>query len=176
MPPLRLVACREPLHGDAILGILNTAISGSTAVYDYAPRTRDSLREWFAHKQAHGFPVIGAVDARDALLGFATYGQFRGFPAYKYTVEHSVYVHADHRGRGIGTALMQALIASAVEQEYHTLIGVIDAANAASIAFHLRLGFAPCGQIREAGFKFGRWLDVALYQLLLATPAAPVDG
>jgi len=175
-PDVRILECREEVHGDAVLRILNAVIAGSTAVYDYSPRTTDNLRDWFTGKRAGRFPVIGAVDAAGALLGFATYGPFRAFPAYKYTVEHSVHVRADCRGLGIGTALMRRLIAIAIEQEYHTLVGVIDAANDASISFHRRLGFTPCGTIREVGFKFGRWLDVALYQLVLATPSTPVDG
>jgi L-amino acid N-acyltransferase YncA len=80
------------------------------------------------------------------------------------------------RGQGIGKALLRELIASAQEQDYHILIGGIDAANSVSIRLHESLGFVHCGTIRQAGFKFGRWLDLAFYQLILATPTEPIDG
>ncbi len=134
------------------------------------------VAEWFARKRAGNYPVLGIEDAGGALLGFATYGPFRAFPGYKYTVEHSVYVERGRRGEGIGRRLMVALIDAARAQQLHSLIGAIDASNASSIAFHRSLGFTPCGSIREAGFKFGRWLDLEFYQLILATPDQPVDG
>ncbi|MHB8766428.1 MAG: GNAT family N-acetyltransferase, partial [Deferrisomatales bacterium] len=110
------------------------------------------------------------------LLGFATYGVFRAWPAYKYSVEHSVYVHPSHRGRGLGRVLLAALVARARAQGVHVLVGGIDADNRASRALHEALGFSHAGTIRQAGFKFGRWLDLAFYQLVLDTPAHPVDG
>jgi phosphinothricin acetyltransferase len=173
---MRLVECSLAEHGGAILAILNDAIVSSTALYDYRPREPDSMLGWFEAKRAGRFPVWGAVDDAGALLGFATYGSFRSRPAYKYSVEHSVYVAREKRGLGVGTALMQRLIQSAVEQQLHTLIGGIDAGNQDSIAFHEKLGFIHTGTIKEAGFKFGRWLDLAFYQLILPTPAAPSDG
>jgi phosphinothricin acetyltransferase len=172
---MRLVECNLAEHGSAILTILNDAIVRSTALYDYRPRDLSTMSGWFAAKERGGFPVCGAVDAAGALLGFATYGTFRAWPAYKYTVEHSVYVADGFRGRGIGQALMKRLIQSAEAQEKHVLIGGIDAENEASIAFHQKLGFEHAGTIRQAGFKFGRWLDLAFYQLTLATPLAPHD-
>lgn len=173
---MRLVRCNLQEHGSAILGILNDAIVSSTALYDYEPRPLSSMIEWFESKRARAFPVWGALDEHDALLGFASYGVFRVRPAYKYTVEHSVYVDASARGRGVGKLLMRQLIETAREQELHVLVGGIDAENTASVQFHESLGFAPAGVIRQAGFKFGRWLDLAFYQLILATPSAPVDG
>jgi L-amino acid N-acyltransferase YncA len=132
--------------------------------------------EWFRLKAARQFPVIGAEDDEGALRGFATYGAFRAWPAYKYSIEHSIYVHRDHRRRGVALALLTRLIDLAVEQRYHTLVAGIDAANAPSIALHERLGFAYVGTVRDAGFKFGRWLDLAFYQRLLPTPLDPHDG
>src|SRR5689334_4597020 len=92
-----LIECTEAAHAEAILEILNDAIVNSTALYDYVPRPREAMTAWFAAKRAGGFPVVGATDAMGHLLGFASWGTFRAFPAYKYTVEHSVYVHRDHR-------------------------------------------------------------------------------
>ena len=109
-------------------------------------------------------------------MGFGSYGTFRAWPGYKYTVEHSVYVASKYRGRGLGKLLLQEVIASAREQNCHVLVGAIDSQNLISIKLHERLGFQHAGTIREAGFKFGRWLDLMLYQLILDTPLHPVDG
>src|SRR3546814_2498645 len=98
-------------------------------------------------------------------MGFASYGTFRAYPANKYTVEHSVYIDARFRGRGLGEALMSVVIERARQRQIHVLVGGIDAANAASIHMHEKLGFVHAGTIRQAGFKFGRWLDLAFYQL-----------
>jgi len=173
---MRFTNCTHAEHADAILVIFNEAIVTSTALYDYRPRAPESMVGWFKAKEAGHFPVIGCVDDAGQLLGFASYGTFRAWPAYKYSVEHSVYVHKDHRGRGIGVALMERLLAEAEAREVHVVIGGIDAANATSIALHEKLGFTHAGTIRQAGFKFGRWLDLAFYQKVLATPLAPVDG
>jgi L-amino acid N-acyltransferase len=173
---MKIVSCTQAVHTDAILAILNEAIVTSTALYDYVPRKREAMDGWWKAKQAGRFPVIGIESDAGELLGFASYGTFRNWPAYKYSVEHSVYVHKDHRGKGLGPMLMQALIREATAQDYHLMVGGIDAANAASIALHERLGFSHAGTIKEAGFKFGRWLDLAFYQLVLRTPREPRDG
>jgi len=173
---VQIVNCSYAAHAAGILDILNDAIVNSTAIYDYTPRAPETMVGWFDAKSKRDFPVIGAVDDSGELLGFATYGTFRTWPAYKYSVEHSVYVHKDHRGRGIGSTLMRRLIEIAKQQQYHVMLGGIDADNRGSIVLHERLGFVHAGTIRQAGFKFGRWLDLAFYQLLLETPAQPVDG
>jgi phosphinothricin acetyltransferase len=159
-----------------ILAILNEAIENSTALYDYRPRPLSAMDGWFDAKEKGGYPVIGAVDASGGLMGFASYGQFRAWPAYKYSVEHSLYVAHGCRGRGIGKVLLAAILEQARQQAYHNVIGGIDAENAASIALHERFGFVRCGLVRHAGFKFGRWLDLAFYQKLLDVPVDPVDG
>jgi L-amino acid N-acyltransferase len=173
---MKLIPCTEALYAPAILDILNHAIVTSTALYDYEPRTLANMVTWFAAKRAGDFPVIGAVDESGELMGFASYGAFRAFPAYKYTVEHSVYVHHAHRGKGLGKVLMNAVIEAAGAQGKHVMVGAIDAANEASLKLHLELGFERVGTMPQVGFKFGRWLDLALVQRVLATPAQPVDG
>ncbi len=170
-----IVPCTFERHADSILAIFNEAILNSTALYDYKARTAQNMASWFDAKRAGGFPVIGVEDSGGTLLGFGSYGTFRAWPAYKYTVEHSVYVHKDHRGKGLGRVLMQALIDAALQNDVHAMIGGIDAANRGSIALHERLGFKHAGTLPQVGFKFGRWLDLAFYQLLLETPAHPVD-
>jgi L-amino acid N-acyltransferase len=174
---MKIIACNFQSHAASILEIFNDAILNSTALYEYKPRTMETMAQWFKNKEALAFPVIGAVDEpTGSLLGFASYGTFRAFPAFKYSVEHSVYVHRDHRGKGLGRVLLQAAIDAATAQNIHVLVGGIDAENAGSIALHESLGFTHSGTISEAGFKFGRWLDLAFYQLTLATPSQPVDG
>lgn len=173
---MKLVTCTYERHARPILDILNDAIENTTAIYDYRRRALDSMTAWFGAKLAGGFPVVGLESDDGELLGFASYGAFRAWPAYKYTVEHSVYVHHAHRGRGLGKTLLQVLIERAREAGVHVLVGGIDASNAGSIALHTRLGFVHAGTIREAGFKFGRWLDLAFYQRILDTPHDPVDG
>lgn len=176
MAPHALVPCTPARHAQAILDILNEAILNSTALYDYQPRTLDSMQAWFAAKALGDFPVLGLEDEAGTLLAFGSLGTFRAWPAYKYTVEHSVYVHRDHRGQGLGLRVMQALIEAARARDVHALVGAIDAGNAGSIALHERLGFRRVGTLPQVGFKFGRWLDLAFYQLLLDTPSHPVDG
>ena len=173
---MKLLACDAGRHSAAILEVFNEAIANSTALYDYRLRTADDMVAWFNTKAAKNYPIIGAENERGELLGFATYGQFRERPAYKYTVEHSVYVDVRHRGQGVGRVLLEAIIEAAGKQDYHVMVGGIDASNAVSIRLHESLGFTHCGTVKQSGFKFGRWLDLALYQRILATPAAPVDG
>lgn len=173
---MKLVCCVPERHSDSILAIFNDAIANSTALYDYRLRTAADMAAWFDGKARGNFPVIGAENTAGELLGFASIGQFRERPAYKYTVEHSVYVDARHRGRGVGRELLQAIIAATEARDFHVLVGGIDATNAISIRLHERLGFTACGIVRQVGFKFGRWLDLAFYQLILRTPAAPTDG
>jgi phosphinothricin acetyltransferase len=173
---MKLIDCDEARHGGAILAILNDAIVNTTAIYDYAPRPASSMAGWFAAKRAGGFPVLGIEDEAGALLGFASYGTFRGFAAYKYTVEHSVYVHPGHRRRGVARCLLGALIERAIAQDLHLLVGALDATNAASIALHEAFGFSHSGTISQAAYKFDRWLDLAFYQLRLPTPRTPRDG
>ncbi len=161
---------------EQILAIFNDAILTSTALYDYKPRTMEMMRAWFEAKSKGGFPILGAVKPSGELMGFASYGTFRAFPAYKYTVEHSVYVAKGFRGQGIGKALLQEIISAAQQHEYHVLLGAIDSQNTVSIALHRKLGFQHAGTIRQAGFKFGRWLDLEFHQLILSTPSEPKDG
>ncbi|WP_235562381.1 GNAT family N-acetyltransferase [Methylophilus sp. Leaf414] len=133
------------------------------------------MRGWFQTKHDNRFPVIGTIDANDTLLGFASYGTFRAWPAYKYTVEHSVYMHKHHRGKGVGLQLMQQLIAAARTNQVHVMVGGIDIANTGSVMLHEKLGFTHAGTIAQAAYKFGRWLDLGFYQLVLDTPQQPVE-
>ncbi len=173
---MNLITCNERQHAGPILDIFNDAILTSTALYDYKTRHIETMTSWFSPKLANNFPVIGLEDERGTLLGFASYGTFRAWPAYKYSVEHSIYIHKDHRGKGLGKMLLNALIDVARERDVHTLIGAIDATNSSSIALHEKNGFSHTGTIKQAAYKFDRWLDLAFYQLILNTPLKPVGG
>ena len=172
---MKIIHCDDSFSGQ-ILSIFNEAILSSTALYDYKPRTPGMMQGWFEAKKKGNFPVIGVVTEEGELLGFGSYGTFRAWPAYKYSVEHSIYIEKRFRGQGIGTRLLEEIVNCARNQSYHVLIGGIDSQNAASIRLHRRFGFEHAGTIRQVGFKFGRWLDLDFYQLILETPAHPVDG
>jgi L-amino acid N-acyltransferase YncA len=161
------VAIRPAEDGDlpAILAIYNDAVAHTTAVYDYAPRSLAAQREWFAAKQAAGWPVIVAETGGGA-IGFASYGPFRPWPAYLHTVENSIYVAPGARGRGIGGALLERLIAAAREQPIHAMVAGIDAANEPSLRLHARFGFERVGHFRQVGWKFERWLDLVFLERL----------
>jgi L-amino acid N-acyltransferase YncA len=150
----------------AIVDIINYNILHSTALYDYHPRTIAQQENIFKEKIVSGFPVIVA-ESDNKVIGFGYYSEFRFREAYKFTVEHSVYVAQDFHGKGIGKLLMQSLINLAKKQQLHTMIAVIDSENQSSVAFHEQFGFKTVGLLKETGFKFDRWLHSQLMQLLL---------
>jgi L-amino acid N-acyltransferase len=172
---MKFIDCSYEQHAPEILVIFNHAILNTTALWEHKARTMDTMKVWFETKANGNFPVVGALDEEGKLIGFASYGTFRPWAAYKYSVEHSVYLRADQHSKGLGKLFMQELIARAKAQGYHTIIGAIDADNKSSIAFHEKLGFEYSGTIKQAGYKFGRWLDFVFYQLILETPLNPTD-
>lgn len=149
-----------------LLAIYNNAVLTTTAVYDYRERTAEQQSAWFKAKRDQGLPVLVAEHAGD-ILGFASYGPFRPWPAYLHSVENSLYVAVDWRGRGIGSLLLPTLIRRATDRGLHTMIAGIDAANAASLRLHAKFGFKPVGHFREVGWKFERWLDLTFLQRML---------
>ena len=123
-------------------------------------------KEWFEQKQKENFPVFVAEE-NNTVVGFSTFGPFRQWQAYKYTVENSVYVKADERGKGIGKLLLKALIDTAKEMHLHTIIAGVVADNEASIALHKQFGFVEVAHFNEVGYKFDKWLDLKFLQLML---------
>ena len=155
-----------------ILAIYNEVIANSTAVYAEAPVSLDDRLAWFAERQAKRYPVLVASDD-GGIVGFASFGDFRAWPCYRHTVEHSVHVRADRRGRGIGRALVTLLIERAAAQGKHVLIAGIDADSKRSLRLHRDLGFEQVAHLREVGRKFDRWLDLIFMQRFLTTRGAP---
>lgn len=154
-----------------ILAIYNDVIARSTAVYSHDPVTLENRFEWWSGRMSKGYPVLVARDAQ-GVSGFATFGEFRAWPGYRYTVEHSVHVREDCRGQGIGSELVRALFPRAIAMGKHVMIAGVDAANAPSIRFHEALGFERVALLKEVGRKFDRWLDLVLLQRWLDTPGA----
>ena len=150
----------------AILDITNYNILHSTALYDYNIRTYEQQKAILDDKLAKKFPVIVA-EADGQVVGFGMYSEFRFREAYKFTVEHSVYVANDYHGKGIGNLLLAELITLAKAQKLHTMIAVIDAENQGSVSFHEKFGFKTVGIIKESGYKFNRWLHSVFMQLIL---------
>jgi L-amino acid N-acyltransferase len=155
-----------------ILAIYNEVIRNSTAVFSNEEFTPSRGEAWFDAKMERGFPLIVARDA-SGIAGFGTFGEFRSWPGYRHSVEHSVHVRTDCRGRGIGRALVLDLLARAAGQGKHVMIAGIDADNAVSIGLHRSLGFTDVGHFHEVAFKFGRWLDLVFMQCILPTTMPP---
>jgi L-amino acid N-acyltransferase len=172
-----MIQIRTALETDleAMLEIYNDVIVNTTAVYDYEPHTLEMRRQWFRIKEAQGYPVFVAED-NGRVVGFSSIGPFRAWAAYKYSVENSVYVAADQRGKGIGKKLIEPLIRASEQLNMHTIIAGIDATNEASILLHRSLGFEEVAHFKQVGYKFGRWLDLTFMQLLLKTPEQPVEA
>ena len=149
-----------------LLEILNAAILNSTAVYEYETWSLDKMSVWYESRLSEGFPLI-VFEEENKVVGYATFGAFRKRVAYRFTVEHSVYVHEKFRARGMGKELLTELISLAISHGARSMIGVVDATNARSIAFHKKHGFQEAGLLREVGHKFDMWLDIALLQRML---------
>ena len=152
-----------PADLPAILAIYNEVIATSTAIYLDEPVTLASREAWLADKNVRGFPLLVVDDGGD-IAGFASYGDFRPFHGYRFTVEHSVHVASAHRGKGLGRALVLALLPLARAQGKHVMLGAIDGDNEASIRFHQQLGFEQTARMPQLGYKFGRWLDLVIMQ------------
>jgi L-amino acid N-acyltransferase len=171
-----MVAVRPATEEDlrSILAIFNDVIETSTAVYAWKPVDLAERRSWFSARSQQNFPVLVAVGDNQDIIGFSSYGEWRGpWPGYRYTVEHTVHVRADWRRRGVGRILVEALFPIALAQHKHVMIGSIDAQNEASIRFHQKLGFDRVAYFREVGHKFDRWLDLVFVQRLLDDSGAP---
>ncbi|WIV51895.1 N-acetyltransferase family protein [Marivivens sp. LCG002] len=157
---------RDALAKDAgpVAGIYNQAVRETVAIWNDTEVDVANRRAWIADRQVAGYPVLVLEDEGE-VVGYASYGPFRPFDGYKYSVEHSVYLRTDYHGRGLGRLLMEKLIERARKGKVHVMIGGIAAENEGSIALHRKLGFEETGRLPQVGQKFGRWLDLVFMQL-----------
>ena len=159
---------RDALDKDLprILAITNAAIATTTSLWTLTATTLETRCAWMRARQTRGFPVLVA-EVDGSVQGFGSFGDFRAWEGYLHTVEHSLYVDPAVHGRGIGRALLEALVFRAKGLGMHTMIGGIEAGNAASLALHERAGFVEVGRLPEVGRKFERWLDLVFMQKML---------
>ena len=165
---------RDAIESDlpAIRAIYNDAVLNTTAIWNEQPVDLANRQAWFSARQAQQYPILVAVE-NDEVTGYASFGDWRPFEGFRHTVEHSVYVRNDQRGKGLGPQLMQVLIERAKTCDKHVMVAAIESGNLASIRLHERLGFITTGQMPQVGIKFGRWLDLTFMQLTLNPGAEP---
>lgn len=157
-------ATREDLP--VILEIMNFAILHSTAIYDYQCKSYQDIISWYEKKIIDKMPVfVGELNGH--VIGFSTYGSFRTREAYKFSVEHSIYLKGEFQGKGFGKSMLQHLIVTAQQKGYHTMIAGIDSENTGSIEFHRKAGFMEVGRLKDVGYKFDRWLNLVFMQIIL---------
>ncbi len=162
----RGMTIREAREGDLpeITAIYNDVLLTSTAIYRDEPATVDERLAWWQTRARQSYPTLVACDDDGAVLGFASFGDFRSWPGYRFTIEHTVHVHSAWRGRGVGSTLVRALLPRATALGKHVMVGGIDADNTSSLRFHERLGFERVAHFKQVGYKFGRFLDLIFVQ------------
>ena len=163
-------ACKEDCA--AISEIYNHAVLHTAAIWNDTTVDTDNRIAWFEARTLAGYPVL-VSEENGIITGYASFGDWRAFDGFRHTVEHSVYVHPDHQGKGIGRMLMKALIIEARDIGKHVRVAGIEAQNHASIHLHQTLGFVTTGQMPQVGTKFGRWLDLTFMQLQLDERSDP---
>ncbi|MFT3680584.1 MAG: GNAT family N-acetyltransferase [Ferruginibacter sp.] len=163
-----MIEVRQAAEKDlpAMLEIYNDIIVNTTAVWHYEQHTLAMRAEWFEQRKQQGFPVFVAME-NGVLLGFSSIGPFRPWPGYSKTVENSVYVAANARGKGVGKLLMPPLIDAAKSLGLHAIVAGIDAENETSIALHKKFGFEEVAHFKQVGWKFDRWLDLKFLELIV---------
>ena len=163
-----MITIRPATEADlpAILAIYNDAVVNTAAIWNDDIVDLDNRIAWFRTRLGQGFPVLVAVEG-ETVLGYASYGDFRAFQGYRFTVENSIYVATSARGKGAGSALLSALVDAAKEQGKHMMVAGIEAGNDVSIRLHEKQGFVETARMPELGFKFGRYLDLVFLQKTL---------
>lgn len=157
---------------EAIAGIYNYAVLHTAAIWNDSTVDTENRLAWFYQRGNAGYPVLVAEE-QGIVIGYASFGDWRVFDGFRHTVEHSVYVHPDHHGKGIGKLLMLELIDRARACQKHVMVAGIEAHNEASIALHHKLGFTISAKMPQVGTKFGRWLDLIFMQLQLDDRITP---
>lgn len=159
---------RNAMMGDlpSILKIVNYEIEHTTSIYDYEKRSLRDQTDWFKNKISEKMPVILAEE-NGIVLGFGTFGIFRPWDGYQFSIEHSICLDKNSRGKGTGKIIMRELIDLAKKKGFHTMLAGVDANNTKSIQFHSNFGFKEVGRFNQIGYKFGKWLDLIFMQLFL---------
>lgn len=156
----------SPIDIPAITEIYNDAILNSTATFDLEPKTLEDRNEWLlSHKANH--PVL-VYEKDGQVVAYASLSAYRDKKAYDHSVELSLYIDKNFRGIGIGNELMTEILEQAKQHpNIHTVISVITGGNQASIYLHEKFGFTHCGRVKETGCKFGNYLDIDIYQIMV---------
>ncbi|KAG2171366.1 hypothetical protein INT43_009027 [Umbelopsis isabellina] len=159
-----------------ILEIYNEQIENSSSLFIYSQVDLQNRVDWFRTCKSKGFPVIVAATKgtneegqknQEQVAAYCSLGTFRDKPAYNASAEVSLYVHLDHRRQGLGKLLMAEIIKKADECKIHAIVASITTENSVSLNLYTKLGFRYVGTFKDTGYKFGRWLDVAFYELIL---------
>ncbi len=155
----------------SITAIYNSVLLTSTAIYNDTPVTVDDRHAYWQSRLAQNYPLLVAVDDTNPndILGYATFGDFRSWPGYRFTVEGTIHIREGVRNRGLGTELLNHLITRARTLNKHALIAGVDSENGASLRFLTRYGFKEVGRLPEVGYKFNRFLTLVFLQYLLGT-------
>ena len=170
-PASAAVRHAEPRDLAAVTRIYDHAVRHGTASFEIEPPDEREMARRYEMLRAGRFPYLVAEDD-GAISGYAYAGPYRGRPAYRWTVENSIYIAPHAQRRGIGRVLLERLILEATTGGFRQMIAVIgDSAQTASIALHRSLGFTPAGALTNIGFKHGRWLDSVLMQRALGLGA-----
>lgn len=168
MPQSYRITSYTPAHLSAVTAIYAHHVHHGTASFEEVGPSVAELAQRFARLGDDGYPILVALADDDSVLGYAYAGPHKLRSAYRFTVEDSIYVAPNHERRGIGSALLEALITACQTKEYRQMIAVIgDSDNAPSIKLHEACGFQHIGTAQKVGFKFGRWLDVVFMQRCL---------
>ena len=159
---------RDAVESDlpTITKIFNSVIEKSNSVYREEPVLESERLSWFRDKREHGFPII-VVEEEGKVLGYGGYGTFRPAQGYRLTVEHTIHIHEDHRGKGLGKTILAELISRATEAGFHVMLGAIDSGNEGSIKLHEKFGFSECARIKEVAIKHGQYLDLVFVEKIL---------
>jgi len=153
-------------HFKEILEIMNFEILNKTSLYDYNERTITDVEKIYESKMLKNYPFFVAIQNNE-VIGYAYYDSYNPKQGYLYTVEHSIYLKSGNEGKGIGKLLMNKLIETAKDQKIKTMIALIDNENQNSVLFHEKYNFETVGIMKKVGFKFNRWLDCRIMQVIL---------
>lgn len=167
-----LICDAELADIDEITAIYRDAVDTGVASFELSAPDADEMKRRFTALCAQKYPYIVAKDNHGAVLGYAYAGAYRTRPAYRWTVEDSVYTAPAARGKGVGKALLETLIARCSALGFRQMIAIVGGSQPSSVALHSALGFDFAGTLRATGFKHGQWLDTAVYQLELGNGAS----